>query len=75
MEMGSRMMNKIGCWTFVLWTCCATIHSAEPTPFRFPRSTPEAQGVRSEAILDFIETADRELPDMNSFFTNIYLFL
>ena len=23
--------------------------------------------MRSEAILDFIETADRELPDMNSF--------
>lgn len=61
------MMNKISFWTILFWACCATVHSAEPTAFRFPRSTPEAQGVHSEAILDFIETADRELPDMNSF--------
>jgi CubicO group peptidase (beta-lactamase class C family)/pimeloyl-ACP methyl ester carboxylesterase len=32
-----------------------------------PRSTPEAQGVSSAAILDFIETADREASEMHSF--------
>jgi len=34
---------------------------------RLPRSTPEAQGVSSEAIRDFIQTADREVHSMHSF--------
>lgn len=32
-----------------------------------PRSTPEAQGVSSTAILEFIDTADRSIELMNSF--------
>ena len=32
-----------------------------------PRSTPEEQGVSSAAILDYIETADREVDSMHSF--------
>ena len=32
-----------------------------------PRSTPEAQGVSSTAVLDFIETANREVKSMHSF--------
>ncbi len=32
-----------------------------------PRSTPEAQGVSSAAICDFIKTADREVRSMHSF--------
>ncbi|MGB7345131.1 MAG: serine hydrolase [Pirellulaceae bacterium] len=32
-----------------------------------PRSTPEAQGVSSTAIRDFIETADQEVKSMHSF--------
>ena len=32
-----------------------------------PRSSPEAQGVSSAVILDFIETADREVSSMHSF--------
>ncbi len=32
-----------------------------------PRSTPESQGVSSTAILDFIETANREVKSMHSF--------
>jgi CubicO group peptidase (beta-lactamase class C family) len=32
-----------------------------------PRSTPEAQGVSSAAIRDYIETADREVKSMHSF--------
>ena len=32
-----------------------------------PRSTPEAQGISSEAILAFIDAADKEIDTMNSF--------
>lgn len=32
-----------------------------------PRATPESQGVSSEAILDYIQTADREVNSMHSF--------
>ncbi len=32
-----------------------------------PRSTPEAQGVSSAAILDFVKTADRDVTTMHSF--------
>jgi CubicO group peptidase (beta-lactamase class C family) len=37
--------------------------AAEP----LPRGTPEAQGIASTAILDFVETADKQLDTMNSF--------
>ncbi len=47
--------------------CCTATVAAEPAPFAFPRSTPEAQGISSSAILGFVESADRELPDMHSF--------
>jgi CubicO group peptidase (beta-lactamase class C family) len=36
-------------------------------PFRFPRSTPEAQGIASSAILDFIKAAEAGTPDLHSF--------
>jgi CubicO group peptidase (beta-lactamase class C family) len=32
-----------------------------------PKSTPERQGISSAAILDFIETADKQIDTMNSF--------
>jgi len=32
-----------------------------------PRSSPEAQGVSSAAVLSFIEAADRDIDAMNSF--------
>ncbi|WP_435017453.1 serine hydrolase domain-containing protein [Tundrisphaera sp. TA3] len=32
-----------------------------------PRSSPEAQGVSSSALLDFVESADRQIDAMNSF--------
>jgi len=32
-----------------------------------PRSTPERQGISSSDILDFVETADRQIDTMNSF--------
>ena len=43
--------------------CMAGSHSASA----LPRSTPEAQGVASSAIREFVEAADREVNAMNSF--------
>ncbi len=41
--------------------------SAASASQSLPRSTPEAQGIASSAILEFADTADRELADMHSF--------
>lgn len=43
--------------------CLAGSHSAAS----LPRSSPEAQGVSSKAIREFVEAADREVNAMNSF--------
>ena len=51
----------------VFFFCSFVVHAAEPAPFTFPRSTPEAQGISSAAVLDFVDAADREMADMNSF--------
>ncbi len=45
----------------------ATIHAIYADEQALPRSTPEAQGVSSVAIRDFIETADRSVDSMHSF--------
>ncbi len=47
-----------------LLVSCSSVGVAQQP---LPRSTPEAQGMASSAILAFIETADRELADMHSF--------
>ncbi|MBI1839696.1 MAG: serine hydrolase [Verrucomicrobia bacterium] len=48
--------------------CLAAVgHSAEKSSSALPRSAPESQGISSSAILDFIQAADREVSDMNSF--------
>jgi hypothetical protein len=39
--------------------------SAVSVPLR--RSTPEAQGISSQAILDFVEAADRNIDTLHSF--------
>lgn len=44
-----------------------TQEPAPPVVKSLPRSTPEAQGVSSAAILDFVQTADREVKSMHSF--------
>lgn len=43
------------------------VQSAAAQSKSLPRSTPEAQGVSSAAVLRFIETADREVNSMHSF--------
>lgn len=50
-----------------LWSSGAVITPPDSSVVTLPRSTPEAQGISSAAILDFIETADREIDAMNSF--------
>ncbi len=44
-----------------------TQESSVATSKALPRGTPEAQGVSSMAILDFVETANREVNSMHSF--------
>jgi len=39
------------------------LQAAEP----LPRSTPESQGISSQAIVDYLQTADREINTMHSF--------
>jgi CubicO group peptidase (beta-lactamase class C family) len=45
--------------------------SPHPTPIdnsgSLPRSTPERQGISSSDILDFVDTADKQIDTMNSF--------
>jgi CubicO group peptidase (beta-lactamase class C family) len=43
--------------------CDASQHASKS----LPRSTPEAEGISSAAILSFIETADQQVNEMNSF--------
>ncbi len=40
------------------------LHAADVS---LPRSTPEAQGVPSQAVLDFVETVDRKIDTLHSF--------
>jgi CubicO group peptidase (beta-lactamase class C family) len=45
----------------------AILHAGgDPSPSSLPRSTPEAQGVSSSAILAFVQAADREVAALHS---------
>lgn len=52
---------------FVLAISLVLPDSSRAQPPALPRSTPEAQGVSSAVVHDFIETADREVNSMHSF--------
>jgi len=52
---------------FVTATLLLLSHPLFSAESGLPRSDPEPQGVSSVGILDFIETADREIPSMHSF--------
>src|ERR1041385_692206 len=41
--------------------------ASERSSSSLPRSAPEAQGISSSAILDFVQAADRQVQEMNSF--------
>lgn len=62
-------MKPIVPFTFgVLWlTTAALIGATQTESPALPRSTPEAQGISSAAILAFVAAADREIDAMNSF--------
>ena len=45
----------------------ALIPRADAAGVPLPRSTPEAQGVSSQAILDFVQSADKSINTMHSF--------
>src|SRR5688500_12775065 len=45
----------------------AVAGAADSVAVRLPRSTPEAQGVSSSALLSFIETAEEKLNALHSF--------
>ena len=45
----------------------ASLGAAERAPFTFPRSTPEAQGISSKAILGFVEAAEQQVDAIHSF--------
>src|SRR5437867_10995154 len=54
--------------TFASFLCLAVAVSAsEKSSAALPRSIPEAQGITSAAILDFVQAADRQVNEMNSF--------
>ena len=48
----------------LLWT--STLFAAEEAPLSLERSTPEAQGIASAAILDFVERAETEFDALHS---------
>ena len=54
--------------TLTLLVALATLVGAgEETPFTFPRSSPEAQGISSAAILGFVEAAEQKINALHSF--------
>ena len=62
-------MKKLTCLASIL-CLVAAVRAAEQSSPALPRGVPEAQGISSSAILDFIETADRQVKEMNSFMAN-----
>jgi CubicO group peptidase (beta-lactamase class C family) len=54
------------CLPFLCAAVAVGAGSAEDAPFTFPRSTPEAQGVSSAALLDLVETAGQKIDALHS---------
>lgn len=65
-SLGKANLRQTFLWLALLfaWGVLSTLPGAD---FALPRSTPEAQGIASVAIRDFIETADREIDTLHSF--------
>ena len=45
----------------------AAVQGAQTSSLSLPRSAPEAQGISSTAILEFVQAADQQVKEMNSF--------
>lgn len=59
-------MKMLGLVVLVV-VCGTLVSAAEPASLALPRSSPEAQGVSSAALLSFLEEADKSIDAMNSF--------
>jgi len=60
------MKNRSRCSALAIVLLTA-IPGASGVHVPLPRSTPEAQGISSQAILDFVEAADRNIDTLHSF--------
>ena len=58
-----KTRSILSAWIALFLAVIPCAYAAMP----LPRSTPEAQGVSSRAICDYIETADRQINTMHSF--------
>jgi CubicO group peptidase (beta-lactamase class C family) len=58
-----RISSVPGAWLIF----SAALVASEQTAFRFPRSSPEAQGVSSKALLEFVEAAEARINSLHSF--------
>jgi CubicO group peptidase (beta-lactamase class C family) len=61
---GMKLITKTWVSALCLGVMCAAADRASPT---LPRSGPEEQGISSAAILDFADTADRQVDALHSF--------
>ncbi len=54
-------------WIAVSLLCLASGgHASKDAPFAFPRSTPEAQGISSAALLQFVDEAEQKVDALHS---------
>jgi len=60
-------MKNLTTLLLTIFTMTSLSHAAYSQTMALPRSTPEAQGVSSAGILDFLKSADREVKSMHSF--------
>ena len=60
-------MKPIAITSFILLASGHASFASSQSASSLPRSTPEAQGISSVAIREFVEVADREVNMMNSF--------
>ena len=60
-------MRKLGQLLFVVSGVCTLTFAADNASQRLPRSSPEAQGISSKALLAFVELADATVDAMHSF--------
>lgn len=54
------------CFFFLFALSCSLAIAADPAK-SLPRSSPEAQGVASKSVLDFIQSADKNIDSLHSF--------
>jgi len=60
-------MNKLTGLASILCFAAASAAASERSSPALPRSAPEAQGISSVAILEFVQAADKQVAEMNSF--------